>query len=61
MLVLSRKSQEAIVIGANIRVVILEIVGGRVRLGIQAPDGVTIRREELPPRPPKNAGELRND
>jgi len=47
MLVLSRKSNEEIVIGSNIRVKILEINGNRVRLGISAPNHVPVLREEI--------------
>ena len=49
MLVITRKVDEAIVIGANIRVVVVDIDGGRVRLGIQAPRDTPIWREELLP------------
>ncbi len=48
MLVLSRKQQEGIVIDQNIRVTILEVRGNRIRLGIEAPSAVTVRRLELP-------------
>lgn len=47
MLVLSRKSNEEIVIGSNIRVKVLEIKGNRVRLGIIAPDYVPVIRKEI--------------
>jgi carbon storage regulator len=47
MLVLSRKSGEAIHIGPGIRVSVLDIKGGRVRLGLSAPREVSIRRGEL--------------
>lgn len=47
MLVLSRKTGEAIVIGNGITVTIVEVKGGRVRLGFSAPADVTIHREEL--------------
>lgn len=47
MLVLSRKKEEAIVIGDNIRVTVLEVRGNRVRLGIQAPDDVAVHRLEI--------------
>lgn len=47
MLVLTRKAGERIVIADNIIVEVLEIQGNRVRIGIQAPHGVTILREEL--------------
>lgn len=47
MLVLSRKVDEAIVIAGNIRVVVANVSGGTVRLGVQAPREVTIDREEI--------------
>ena len=47
MLVLSRKQNQAIVIDGSIRVTIVAIRGNQVRLGIQAPDSVSIFREEL--------------
>jgi carbon storage regulator len=47
MLVLTRKINETIVIGENIRVTIMAIRGRTVRLGIEAPQGVAIVREEL--------------
>jgi carbon storage regulator len=47
MLVLSRRQSETIVIGDNIRVQVLEISGGRVRLAIEAPAHVSVDREEI--------------
>jgi carbon storage regulator len=47
MLVLTRKAGERIVIANDIIVDVLEIQGNRVRIGIQAPKGVTILRQEL--------------
>ena len=47
MLVLTRKAGERIVIDDSIVVEVLEIQGNRVRIGIQAPSGVTILRQEL--------------
>ena len=47
MLVLSRKENERLVIGDNIVVQIVRVSGGTVRLGIEAPAEVPIRREEL--------------
>lgn len=47
MLVLSRKCQEKLVIGGNITVTILEVRGGRVRLGIDAPADVAVHRLEV--------------
>ena len=47
MLVLSRKVSEKIMIGDDITIVVLKIVGNRVRIGIEAPPDVTIHRQEL--------------
>jgi len=47
MLVLSRKSKESIRIGPDVVVTVLAVQGKKVRLGITAPMGVSIWREEL--------------
>lgn len=47
MLVLSRKKNETIVIGGNIRVTVVDIRGGKVRLGIEAPTEIPVTREEI--------------
>jgi carbon storage regulator len=47
MLVLSRKVGERTLIGDGIVVQVLVVNGRRVRLGIEAPPEVVIRREEL--------------
>lgn len=47
MLVLSRRKGESIVIGDNIRVVIVDIIDNKIRLGIEAPKDVTIHRHEI--------------
>jgi carbon storage regulator len=47
MLVLSRKIGEEVVIGNGIRVKVVEIRGGRVRLGIVAPDDIVVDRHEI--------------
>ena len=47
MLILSRKPGDAIIIGGNIRVVVLANDGGGVRLGIDAPPSIAIVREEI--------------
>lgn len=51
MLVLSRKESERLVIDENIVITVVRIAGGGVRLGIEAPREVSIRREELLARP----------
>ena len=47
MLVLTRKVGEAIQIGDSVSVVVLEVRGGRVRLGITAPSEVGVHRSEV--------------
>lgn len=48
MLVLTRGLKQQIMIdGGLVTVTVLEIRGGRVRLGIEAPSDVTVRRQEL--------------
>ena len=47
MLVLSRHCDESIMIGDNIVVTIVDIRGDKVRLGIQAPQQVTVHRQEV--------------
>lgn len=47
MLILQRREQQALLIGDDVRVVVLKTDGGGVRLGIEAPAEVTILREEI--------------
>jgi carbon storage regulator len=53
MLVLSRRSQETVVVGGAdgtdrlVTVTVLEIEAGRVRLGFDAPDAVPVHRREI--------------
>ncbi|HMS55181.1 MAG TPA: carbon storage regulator CsrA [Fimbriimonadaceae bacterium] len=47
MLVLTRKVHQSIVIGDNVEVVVLEVRGEQVRLGIRAPKDVSVHRKEI--------------
>ena len=47
MLVLSRRSGEAVRIGADLCVRIVSVSGNRVRIAIEAPDHVAVHREEV--------------
>ena len=47
MLVLSRKKDQAIMIGDNIELTIIEVQGDQVKIGINAPKNVSIYRKEL--------------
>ena len=49
MLILTRKKGEAIAIGDHIQVQVLNIKGGQVRIGIDAPRDIHINREEFDP------------
>lgn len=47
MLVLSRKKKEALLIGEDIKITVIGIEGDKVKLGIEAPENLTIYREEI--------------
>jgi carbon storage regulator len=47
MLVLSRKRNESIVINNDITVVVVDVRGDKVRLGIDAPPEVPVHRREV--------------
>ena len=51
MLVLSRKQQQEILIGENVKITVLKVKGNTVRLGIEAPREVKVIRGELPREP----------
>lgn len=47
MLVLSRTRDESIIIGDNVVVTVVDIRGDKVKLGIEAPQDVTVHRREV--------------
>ena len=47
MLILTRKFGENIRIGDKIKIIILDVKGGQVKLGIDAPPNVAVHREEI--------------
>jgi carbon storage regulator len=51
MLVVTRRPGEAVLIGDGVRVVVLSVNGDRVRLGIEAPQDVPIRRSDVDAEP----------
>lgn len=65
MLVLTRHHGERIVIGDDIRITVVKIDGARVKIGIEAPDHVSIVREELcepePTERPRKSGDRTGD
>ena len=47
MLVLTRKRDESIIIGDDIKVTIVEVRGDQVKIGIKAPRSISVHREEI--------------
>jgi len=47
MLILTRRVAESLVIGDNVTVTVLDVKGGRVRIGVNAPRDVAVNREEI--------------
>ncbi|MFO0949260.1 MAG: carbon storage regulator [Planctomycetota bacterium] len=47
MLVLTRKVSQRIQVGEDITITVVKIDGNKVRIGIEAPRGVSVMREEL--------------
>jgi carbon storage regulator len=47
MLILTRKTGEAIIIDGSIKVSVLSIEGNQIRLGIDAPKDISVHREEI--------------
>lgn len=47
MLVLSRKKDEGIVIGGDVKIVVLEVRRDKVKIGIVAPKEVPVHRQEI--------------
>jgi len=61
MLVLSRKKNESIVINDDITIVVVEIRGDKVRLGVEAPKEVPVHRREVFDAIHRNETMLRNE
>ena len=61
MLVLTRHKNESIQIGGDITIVVVDIRGDKVRLGIEAPRDTSIHRGELRPRVGKDDGNDRHN
>lgn len=47
ILVLTRKKNEVIIIGDDVRITVVDIRGDKVRIGIEAPRDVDVHREEV--------------
>jgi len=57
MLVVSRKIQQEIMIGDDIRIVVVNVSGGTVKIGIDAPKAKRIHRREIYETVPAEGGE----
>lgn len=47
MLVLARKLNESVMIGEDVEIVIIDIKGDQIKLGIKAPKSVAVHRKEI--------------
>jgi carbon storage regulator CsrA len=47
MLILTRRVGETIIIGSDVKVTMMGVKGNQVRIGIEAPQSVTVDREEV--------------
>ena len=47
MLILARKHNESIMVGDDIEIVVLEIKGEQIKLGVKAPDNIRVYRGEV--------------
>ena len=60
MLVITRKENEILLIGGDIKVIVLEVRGKQVRLGIEAPAEISIVRGEIEEQGPLEKGDEEN-
>ena len=47
MLVLTRREGESLRIGTSVRVTVVALASGQVRIGVEAPDDIMVHREEV--------------
>ncbi|MEK6550959.1 MAG: carbon storage regulator CsrA [Pseudomonadota bacterium] len=47
MLILSRRTGEAVTIGNDVTITVLSVKGNQVRLGVQAPKSIAVHRQEI--------------
>jgi carbon storage regulator len=51
MLILTRRPNQVVLVGHEIQIMVLDITGNRVRLGITAPRELKVQRQEAKPNP----------
>jgi carbon storage regulator len=49
MLILTRRPREVVMVGDDVQIMVLDIAGDRVRLGITAPREIQVRRQDIKP------------
>jgi carbon storage regulator len=49
MLILTRRPRQVVMVGRDVQIMVLDIAGGRVRLGITAPRELKVLRQEAKP------------
>jgi carbon storage regulator len=49
MLILTRRPREVVMVGDDVQIMVLDIAGDRVRLGITAPREIQVRRQDIQP------------
>jgi carbon storage regulator CsrA len=54
MLVLTRHPRQVVMVGSDIQIMVLDVIGGRVRLGITAPCELKVTRLPLPTSPTRS-------
>lgn len=47
MLILTRKTDESLLIGDDVEITVLSVRGGQVKLGVKAPKEITVHRREI--------------
>jgi carbon storage regulator len=47
MLILTRRTNETLMIGDDVKITVLNVKGNQVRIGIDAPNNVAVHREEI--------------
>ena len=47
MLILTRRTNETLMIGDDIKITVLNVKGNQVRIGIDAPNNIAVHREEI--------------
>ena len=51
MLILTRRPRQVVMVGRDVQIMVLDVAGDRVRLGITAPRELKVRRQETKPSP----------